>query len=181
MQMDKYIGLRVRIKMAAPLTEEHVGDLFDFDEKTGCVALRTLEANNNTTFSLIKSDCIANVECISSVPNPDVVNVRLPPIDFERLRAKETKALDNEAKKMQKIGQNVSQMAQQIFDALSFTLPCEWAGQCIRLPDLDLELRPPYTEDAISSISGIPLTQDHTSFFRKSLAKAHKDLGTLAP
>ena len=34
------IGLKVRIKMAAPLTDEHEGDLFAYDDKNGTVAIR---------------------------------------------------------------------------------------------------------------------------------------------
>merc|ERR1711907_602455 len=153
--MDNLVGLRIRVKMAPPLTEEHVGDLFAFDEKMQTIALQTLEANNNNTFTILKQHCIASVECLSSSPNPDVVNVRLPPVDMGRLKQKEYKALDLENKKMDKIGQNVAPVAQEIFDGLSFTLPysssrfhfyaltnligrCVWAGQCIRLPDLEL-------------------------------------------
>ena len=34
------IGLKVRIKMAAPLTDEHDGDIFAYDDKNGTVAIR---------------------------------------------------------------------------------------------------------------------------------------------
>merc|ERR1711865_994460 len=124
--MSAMIGLRVRVKMAPPLDTEHVGDLFAFDDRTGCVALLTIEANNNHTYRVLKSSGIASVECLSSVPNPDIVNIRLPIIDMDRLRAKEQKALAAEAKKRARIGVNVSHEAQEIFDRLSFTLPCVW-------------------------------------------------------
>ena len=39
-RMEKLVGLRVRVKMAAPLSDEHVGDLFAYDEKCGTVAIR---------------------------------------------------------------------------------------------------------------------------------------------
>merc|ERR1712086_241894 len=119
-RMEKLVGLRVRVKMAAPLSDEHVGDLFAYDEKCGTVAVQKLEANNNITFTMLKAGAIANVEALSSVPNPDVANPRLPPIDFNRVKRKEARNLEIEAKKMSKIGQNVSETAQRIFDGLSF-------------------------------------------------------------
>jgi len=172
---DKLVGLRVRVKMAPPLTDEHIGDLFAYDEKTHTIALQVIEANNNNNFILLKEGAIGSVECLSSTPNPDVAHVRLPAIDMNRLKQKEWRALDSETKKMEKIGQNVSPLAQAIFDGLSFTLPCVWAGQCIRLPDLELELRPPYTEDAAHSITGGDITQG-LEYFKKVLANVRKKI-----
>jgi len=83
-----------------------------------------------------------------------MVNPRLPPIDFGRAKKKEAKCLEAEIKKLSKIGVNVSERAQQIFDGLAFTLPCTWAGQCIRLNDLELELRPPYGPNDFGSLNG---------------------------
>merc|ERR1712039_49901 len=156
--------------MAPPIGDEHVGDLFAYDEKTRSIVLQKVEANNNVTFTVLKDQCISRVQCLSSIPNPDVVDVRLPNINVESLRHRERKALEAETKKMEKIGTNVSATAQNIFDGLSFTLPCVWAGQCIRLPDLQLELRPPYTENDVSCLVGGEESQG-LDYFKKVLRK----------
>jgi len=174
--LAQLVGLRIKVKMAPPLVDEHVGDLFAYDEKTKSVALQKQEVNNNITFTILKEQCIASVECLSSTPNPQVVDLRLPTIDMDRLKQKELRALESEHKKMEKIGTNVSQMAQDIFDGLSFTLPCVWAGQCIQLPDIQLELRPPYTEDAVSSMTGADEAQG-MEYFKKVLRKVRETLG----
>lgn len=110
--------------------QEVGGKLFAFDRGLGFVTLRQPGTSTfHADLRLIKEDAI--VKTLHSVPPPETASLDLPVVDEQRSRVREERAVRAAQLEAAKIGVDVTKEAQQIFDALSKTLPCRWEGKSI--------------------------------------------------
>lgn len=106
------------------------GEVFAFDRGTKLLVLqRQGTTPSDTTFRIINT---ANIkEIASNTPGEGALEQELPVIDLPRSRAREDRAVQVARADVHKIGVGVTRQAQQLFDALSRTLPCRWDGKKI--------------------------------------------------
>jgi len=81
--------------------------------------------------------------------NVDLDYYTLPPINMSRVRAREEHALKIAYQDASRIGVGVTTQAQEIFNALSKTLPCRWHGDAIMVFE-DIRIANPYTMNSIT-------------------------------
>lgn len=142
---DYVVGCQVSVKTQ---NEEVQGEVFAFDEASGTVLIRQ---QGSTPFHnhlrLLRTSYIKSIEKASEPIDP---LAPLPMVDMQRCRDRETKALQAAYAEAAKTGVGVSSEAQQVFDALSKTMPCQWKQQNIVILN-EVELRPPYGLDDCST------------------------------
>lgn len=80
----------------------------------------------------------------------------VPPsyMDLKKARQRERKALREAESALNRIGVNVSDQAQRIFDALSKTMNCEWSGDSIIAFDM-IVVKPPYAKSDCSIMENV--------------------------
>ncbi|RKP04977.1 anticodon-binding domain-containing protein [Thamnocephalis sphaerospora] len=83
----------------------------------------------------------------ASSPRPDRGMPTVGPLPLDRLRAREAKAIKEAHQAEARRGVGVDKEAQDIFDALSKTLPCRWHEQTIVVLD-EVLVEPPYTVES---------------------------------
>lgn len=132
------VGCNLTVKTR---NEEIQGQVFAFDKASNTVLL---SQHGSTPFHsnlrLLKANYVKSVEQASSPIGP--VDP-LPQVDLQRCRDREAKALQAARADAAKTGIGVSAEAQQVFDALSKTMPCQWRQQNIVVLN-EVELQPPY-------------------------------------
>jgi hypothetical protein len=106
------------------------------DQQSATVNGTSGHANNNGTSSL------AATSSIFSTALPTVSRIHV-----ERLHTREQVAIKEMGAQLQKIGVGVTQEGQEIFDALSKTLPCRWHKETIVVLD-EVLISPPYEIDS---------------------------------
>ena len=79
-------------------------------------------------------------------------------IDLELLEKKERLALETAKNAIKKLGKGVSHEAQEIFDALNKTMPCEWEHKNILVLG-EVLVKPPYSQDSCFSENEAGLTR----------------------
>ncbi|PRP76933.1 hypothetical protein PROFUN_06211 [Planoprotostelium fungivorum] len=138
--MESFIGLHVQIKTLSDDTLE--GEIFSYDSNTGCVVLSTslVHTTMKKTLNIIKTSHIKDIQYIGK---GTTTNLRLPSVDVTKIRNKEDIAVRTAKEEQLRIGVNVSKEAQDIFNALSKTLPCRWDGDTIIVLD-EIYIRNPY-------------------------------------
>jgi len=138
------IGYRVKIKTS--LGEEIEGKIFSYDTITNCVVLQdSLPGTQKSHFRIIKASFIKEVQALSVQSSPaDVID--LPPVNINKIRAREEV---NTSLARQRLGVGVSSEAQEIFNALSKTLPCRWENNEIVVFD-DIRITSPYQKENVS-------------------------------
>ena len=123
--------------------ESFRGEIFAYDADAGVLAVRTPgDVSNSFDVRFVNVDGATNVVVdASTAREPDAAPVADEPPDEptmeNALRCAKT-AADN-------IGENVSALAQDVFDALARTLPCKWNGDVIVVMD---EVEAPDRDDA---------------------------------
>jgi len=78
------------------------------------------------TVRILNSKTIARV--LSNDPPREPYTAHLPPINFEKCKQREKKALEQAHTQARRVNDRVATEVQCIFDAVSKTLPCEWQG-----------------------------------------------------
>ncbi|CAG8593564.1 5710_t:CDS:2 [Ambispora leptoticha] len=130
------LGLSIRVKTLTD--EEYEGQIYAYDTKTNCVNATSNDATNTTT-------------SVFATTFPSVSYVQM-----ERIQAREMQAYRETQAFLARIGVGVTVEAQEIFDALSKTLPVRWAEEKIVVLD-EVVINPPYDLEnckANSSASG---------------------------
>ena len=123
------------------------GEIFTFDSVTNCVTLSFPAEPTKRTYRIINTNFIENIQLVSLPTQP--VDVSVPEINLDKIRAIEHKNLKNAEKEIEKIGVGVSKEAQEIFNALSRTYPCAWEGKNIIVMG-EVRIEPPYTAASCS-------------------------------
>lgn len=75
------------------------------------------------------------------------------PINIDDIITREKKALKEEFQRQNRIGVGVTEEAQQIFDALSKTMPCSWNNKSIVVMD-EVTISPPYNAENCKMVPG---------------------------
>jgi len=144
--LDKHawmIGVQVKIK--THLGEDLEGEIYSYDNITNCLVLQYPQKH---TFRLIKTSFIKEAHVLH--PSEGDFDAVLPPINLNRVKSREDHALKVAYQDAARIGVGVTAQAQEIFNALSKTLPCRWHGDVIIVFE-DIRIVSPY---ALGNVSG---------------------------
>ena len=150
--------------------ERFSGEIFAYDEANRVLAVRFVgEISNSHDVTLVNERDASNIEVDASTakdlgPLPDVDDPRR-----QRRFDNATRVAKNMA---DNIGENVSALAQDVFDALARTLPCKWNGDVIVVMD-EVEVRGPKYDEA----SGSGATHGAAERVQKVLALERAKLG----
>ena len=150
--------------------ERFSGEIFAYDEANRVLAVRSVgEISNSHDVTLVNERDASNIEVDASTakdlgPLPDVDDPRR-----QRRFDNATRVAKNMA---DNIGENVSALAQDVFDALARTLPCKWNGDVIVVMD-EVEVRGPNYDEA----SGSGTTHGAAERVQKVLALERAKLG----
>jgi len=136
------VGLIVKIKTS--LGEEVEGEIFSFDNNTNCVVL--VEHQKHSTlkknYRLLKASFVKEIQYVGRAENVDF-ELEPPPVSIAKARHKEASSLRAMREEISRIGVGVTQEAQEIFNALSRTLPCKWYKDSIIVFD-EVVIESPY-------------------------------------
>ena len=109
------------------------GEIFAYDASTSMLAVRTPgEISNSYDLKLINVADAKDVKVDTSKVN---AIGKLPDIDDPRRERRFANALKHARVAADNIGENVSALAQDVFDALARTLPCRWDADVIVVMD----------------------------------------------
>lgn len=129
------------------------GTVVASDAVTATLLLQSPGAHNGVaTIIFIRTAFIS--EILSSEPPPpgSPVDTTLPPVDLDRCRKREERALLQAEADASRVGEGVTKGAQAIFDALSKTMPCRWQGKTVVVLE-EIFVEEPYTPGAARSSS----------------------------
>jgi len=181
MEMDQrfpesVIGLKVRVK--TNFDEQIEGGIFTYDSTTNCVTLiqpgSNAHSNLKKSYRVLKTSFIKEMVYLGRPEESlaDFEDLAPPPINKEKIRAKEEQVLRQLQEEANRIGEGVTREAQEIFNALAKTLPCRWRREAIIVFD-DVVISPPYTGDKCTGRD--PVTLDRVKLVlegeRKRLMK----------
>lgn len=143
---ENLIGAKVILRTL--LGEDITGELFSYDKVTNCVVIQEkADGKKAGCVRILKANFIKEVVEAKERPSDVEMDMKLPPIDVARCQAREAAALKTAEEEAKKIGVGVSEVAQDIFDALSKTLPCKWNDKVIVVMD-EVRIENPYTVEA---------------------------------
>ncbi|KAF7726456.1 hypothetical protein EC973_008691 [Apophysomyces ossiformis] len=186
--LEWLIGRRIKLKTAN--NEDVEGAIYTYDRATNCIALDILfitlsffdrsQERKRISFRIIK---ISHIKEIVSVSSDDAQNEPLSnylPVGhvyLDQLRAREADAVKTLRQQMAKMGVGVTKEAQEIFDALSKTLPCRWSNETIVVLD-EVLIPPPYEVESCkanaSSSASLARVRKVLEGERRRLANAKK-------
>ncbi|KAI8142079.1 anticodon-binding domain-containing protein [Fennellomyces sp. T-0311] len=143
--MEWLVGRQIKIKTAS--NEEIQGRIYTYDRMTNCLALdcspNSQHSRKGLAFRIIKvshiKEVLSNEEGIADYLPINYVHV-------DRLEQRESSGVKNMRQRVAKMGVGVTKEAQDIFDALSKTLPCRWSNDTIVVLD-EVLIEPPYGID----------------------------------
>ncbi|KAI9824875.1 MAG: hypothetical protein M1832_001480 [Thelocarpon impressellum] len=151
------VGARIRVTTTLSQTLE--GTLFTADPLTNLIAINTAPppptpATATTPlqpgdYHIIPIAALQSFQLLSLAPDAASASFEsavpaLKPIDMKAARARERAAVEKELRKERARGRGVGREAQEIYDALSRTLPVRWHEQSIIVLDVVM-IAPPYT------------------------------------
>jgi hypothetical protein len=109
------------------------GEIFAYDASTSMLAVRTAgEISNSYDLKLVNVSDAKDVKVDASKVN---AIGKLPEVDDPRRERRFANALKQAQIAADNIGENVSALAQDVFDALARTLPCRWESNVIVVMD----------------------------------------------
>ena len=146
------------------------GEIFAYDESSQILTLRKLgELSNSYDLEFV------NVKGASEVVIDDSTKSDAKPcpnVDEPRRERRFENACRAARAMADNVGENVSALAQDVFDALARTLPCRWNGDVIVVMD-EVEVRGPKYDEA----SGSGATHGAAERVQKVLALERAKLG----
>lgn len=154
-------GLWISVDMNG---EKIFGQIFTFDNINGTLVLQSpvsqgrIAAPGKVDMYLINTNSISSFELLNGPPkfvNPWVFDsmasnpslgslIPVRGIPWETTAMRESKNASIIAERITKINEQVPRYAQDIFDALSKTMECQWQGDIITLGSV--RVPPPYTD-----------------------------------
>ncbi|ORX34878.1 hypothetical protein BCR36DRAFT_588540 [Piromyces finnis] len=118
---------------------------------------KTEENNNETTDTITSSTTEGESKPKKNQNDPysNSLSTLVPvcPVNIDDIINKEKKALKEEFQRQNRIGVGVTEEAQQIFDALSKTMPCSWNNKSIVVMD-EVTISPPYNAESCKMVPG---------------------------
>jgi len=114
----------------------------------------TPAATDNTTNAATEEDPSKNKKNPND-PYSNSLSTLVPvcPVNIDDIVTREKKALKEEFQRQNRIGVGVTEEAQQIFDALSKTMPCSWNNKSIVVMD-EVIIGPPYNAENCKMVQG---------------------------
>ncbi|KAK5575426.1 hypothetical protein RB653_006559 [Dictyostelium firmibasis] len=158
---DKFswiVGLKVRIKTTSD--EQFEGEVFNYDPITACIIILSDESTaavvtQKRTVRIILESSIKEIKSLSlptsitttpTITSPttnkqnnhnnhhqnNISNdLSLPSLNVQLIIKKQDEVIRKATQKAMKIGVGVTPEAQEIFNSISKTLPCDWSGENI--------------------------------------------------
>ncbi|ORZ15728.1 anticodon-binding domain-domain-containing protein [Absidia repens] len=156
--LEWLIGRRIKVKTT--LDEEFEGLIYTYDRITNCIALDcstgSRHSRKSLSFRILKVNHIKEIigvtsdEASAPLQDPAVAHTSkltsyLPVshVHLDRLTTREADTIKGVKQQVAKLGVGVTKEAQEIFDALTKTLPCRWANDSIVVMD-EVMITPPY-------------------------------------
>uniref|UniRef100_A0A7S0RLT3 AD domain-containing protein n=1 Tax=Chlamydomonas leiostraca TaxID=1034604 RepID=A0A7S0RLT3_9CHLO len=138
-------GVGDSVVLRTTLGEEISSTVFGYDKATNMLMLRETGAHNGVAnLRLLKASFIEKVVSLTKAAPGTVDLGPLPPVDMEKGKRREAKALKQAEKEAALVGVGVTKEAQSIFESLRKTLPCHWEGKDIVVLD-EVVIKEPYT------------------------------------
>jgi len=152
--VESLIGLQVKLKTT--LGEEIEGEIFNYDSSTKCVIVSQQSSHSTIkkSFRILKASFVKEIQYLGR--SSSVENLVLPSVNISKLRSKEEIALRQLREEASRIGVGVTREAQEVFNALSKTLPCHWSKDSIVVFD-EIVISNPYGVDNCSGNDPIVL------------------------
>jgi len=141
------LGIEVKIKTT--LGEELEGEIFSYDSVTNCVVLQqnNVHSTLKKNFIILNTNFVKEIQCMGRQSGNQIED--LPPVNIAKIRSKAASVLRNLREEAARIGVGVSEEAQDIFNALSKTLPCKWKQDSIMVMD-EVTIVAPYRAENCS-------------------------------
>ncbi|KAG2190708.1 hypothetical protein INT46_002521 [Mucor plumbeus] len=159
--LDSIVGKAIKIKTAS--NEQVEGLVYTFDRITNCIVIdsspqssptssttttptttaTTTTQNRNLSFRIIKISHIKEIVSLGDGINNKKDYLPINQVQVDRLKSRESEALKGFQSQVSKIGVGVTKEGQDIFNALSKTLPCRWSKDTIVVLD-EILITPPY-------------------------------------
>ncbi|GBG62486.1 hypothetical protein CBR_g30806 [Chara braunii] len=147
---DFVVGCRLFVKTT--LGEEFEGEVLTFDRITNCVVLQeSMGPGSGRNLRFLKANFIKEFSLLGQ--SEEQTDFRNTYIDADVCRQREDAAIRQAEADAERIGIGVSEEGQDIFDALSKTLPVRWDKTAIVVMD-DVRITDPYRRE---NCSGGPL------------------------
>lgn len=191
----KAVGARIKIT-CAPYNNVLEGTLFTICNVTNAIAINTAPAPPNPAASLssqpgdyhiipfahiISFELIGAGERVADAgPGFDGALPSIAKVDIDAIRAREEQTIREMKKKDAQKGKGVSKEAQEIFDAISRTLPTRWADAQIVVNDAVL-VQPPYTVESIKAPAGKEQSVAQVRKIMEQFFQRKKSAGNRAP
>jgi small nuclear ribonucleoprotein (snRNP)-like protein len=141
------------ITIQNPFNEMIEGQVYAYDPSMNMLVLYESgdqhESSKRKTFRIVHTKqckCISVAKRKQSAVPFSNTSQPLPGVNLDKLKERENSAV---AERKQKLGFNVSHDAQNIFDALSKTLPCRWNQNEIIVMEM-IKIVPPYQLENVS-------------------------------
>jgi len=151
---DFAVGCRLNIKTT--LGDEFEGEVITFDKISNIVLLQESAGNGpRRNLRFLKANYIKDFTLLSQEEDP--LDLRNTYIDINSLQAREETALRQAEAEAERIGIGVTPEAQNIFDALSKTLPVQWEKTTIVVMN-EVRVSNPYLPENVSG--GTPAAND---------------------
>lgn len=123
-----------QVRVTTTLGEKFDGQVIAFDEKAKCVVFQDIGASGSRrSLRFVVTSYIEDVKLIGKSESP--LDLQISHIDLTFVKAREEAAIRQAEADAQRIGVGVSEEAQDIFDALSRTLPVRWDKTTIVVMD----------------------------------------------
>ncbi|KAI9478530.1 MAG: anticodon-binding domain-containing protein [Benjaminiella poitrasii] len=151
--LESFIGKSIKIKTT--FDEEVEGLIYTYDRITNCIVIDCSQQNNkqstvssrkNCSFRIIKISHIKEIISLATATNGVKDYLPINQIYIDRLKQRESEVMKGFRSEVSKIGIGVSKEGQDIFNALSKTLPCRWSKDTIVVMD-EILITPPYGVD----------------------------------
>lgn len=174
----KAVGSRIKIT-CAPNNNSLEGTLFTACNLTNAIAINTAPAPPDPSAPLssqpgdyhiipfahiLSFEIVGSGERTSTAPNAgtgfDSVLPSISKVDIAAMQAREEQTIREMKKKDAQKGKGVSKEAQELFDAISRTLPTRWAETQIVVSDSVL-IQAPYTLDSIRAPADKVQAENH--------------------
>jgi hypothetical protein len=104
----------------------HQGTLWCYDALTGCLALEATSAASSAKrdYKIFKASTVSAIQVLAL---PSDVSIKamaaVQPVSLDRVKANVDKAIEADRQRAKRLGEGVSQLAQEVFDALSKSEP----------------------------------------------------------
>ncbi|CAM6087747.1 unnamed protein product [Calypogeia fissa] len=151
---DFVVGCRLAIKTT--LGDDFEGHVLTYDKSSNVVVLQESGSSGpRRNLRFLKANYIKDLTHLGQVDEP--FDVRAQYLDISSLRSREEAAIRQAEAEAERIGVGVSTEAQDIFDALSKTLPVRWEKMSIVVMN-EVRVHQPYLPDNV--IGGTPAAND---------------------